>query len=38
MFASKTIKMIIIVRNNLIKQMKIHALFNFKIDTIIKFI
>ena len=38
MFALKTMKTIMIVRNDLIEKMKIRALFNFKINTIIKFI
>ena len=37
-FASETMKAIIIIRDNLIKWMKIRALFNFKINTIVKFI
>ena len=38
MFASKIIKMMIIVRNDLTEWMKTRVLFNFKINTIIKFI
>ena len=38
MFASKTMKIIIIIRNNLIEWMKARALFNLKINTIVKFI
>ena len=38
MFASEIIKTMIIVRNDLIEWMKTRALFNLKINTIIKFI
>ena len=38
MSASKTMKIMIIIRNDLIEWMKTRALFNFKIDTIVKFI
>ena len=38
MFASKTMKTMIIVRNDLIEWIKTCVLFNFKIDTIVKFI
>ena len=38
MFASETIKTIMIAQNDLIKWMKTCALFNFKIDIIAKFI
>ena len=38
MFALKTMKTMIIIRNDLIERIKIRALFNFKINTIIKFI
>ena len=38
MSASKTIKIIMIVQDNLTEWIKTRALFNFKIDTIVKFI
>ena len=38
MSALKTIKMMMIIRNDLIEWMKTCALFNFKINTIVKFI
>ena len=38
MFASKTMKTMMIIRNDLIEWVKTRALFNFKIDTIVKFI